>query len=85
MGILDKVKGQAAAAASAARDAAQKGQSKVDEFQARRAADQTLRQLGLAVYLNQAGRGSATYEQDVAGFFESLAQYEAEHGPLTAE
>ncbi|MGC8498242.1 MAG: hypothetical protein ACP5OV_01925 [Acidimicrobiales bacterium] len=85
MGILDKVKGQAAAAASVARDAAQKGQSKVDEFQARRGADQTLRQLGLAFYLNQAGRGSATYEQDVAGMVESLAQYEGEHGPLTAD
>ena len=85
MGILDKVKGQAAAAASAAREAAQKGQSKVDEFQARRGADQTLRKLGLAVYLNQAGRGSATYEQDITGLFETLAQYEGEHGPLVAE
>ncbi len=85
MGILDKVKGQAAAAASAARDAAQKGQTKVDDFQARRSADQVLRRLGLAVYLQQAGRGAETFEQDVAGFVETLSAYEGEHGPLSAD
>jgi len=51
MGFMDKVKEQAASAASAAKDAAAKGQAKVGEMQAKRGADGVLRQLGLAAYL----------------------------------
>jgi len=47
MGFMDKVKEQAASAASAAKDAAAKGQAKVGEVQAKRGADGVLRQLGL--------------------------------------
>jgi len=60
------VKEQASVAASAAKEAAQKGQAKVGEVQAKRAADGVLRQLGLAAYLQQAGRASAGVDDDIA-------------------
>ena len=82
MGLMDKVKEQAAAAASAAKDAAQKGQAKVDEIQARRAADGVLRELGLVVYLTQVDRAPSTSESDIAAHVATLKEYEAEHGPI---
>ena len=85
MGFMDKVKEQASVAAAAAKEAAQKGQAKVDDMQAKRAADGLLRQLGLAVYLEQSGRGSSTLESDVADYVEKLKGYEAEHGELAPD
>ena len=83
MGLMDKVKEQAANAAKSAKEAAAKGQAKVDEMQAKRAADATLRQLGLAVYLQKAGRGGDTADADIAGYVETIKAYEAEHGELS--
>ena len=54
MGLLDKVK-DAAQATVAAKDAAAKGQAKLDEAQAKRAADGLLRDLGAAYYATQDG------------------------------
>ncbi len=82
MGLMDKVKEQAAAAASAAKDVAQKGQAKVDEMQARRTVDGVLRNLGLAVYLTRADRAPASAESDIEGYVETIREYESEHGPL---
>ncbi len=82
MGLMDKVKEQAAAAASVAKDVAQKGQAKVDELQARRAADGVLRDLGLTVYLTKVGRGSPNAESDIDGYVETIREYENEHGPI---
>jgi hypothetical protein len=84
MGFMDKVKEQAAVATAAAKDAAQKGSAKVDELQAKRAADGVLRQLGLASYLVANGRGGAQSEDEIKGFIATLQQYETEHGPLEA-
>jgi hypothetical protein len=81
---MDKVKEQAAVATAAAKDVAQKGQAKVDEVQAKRAADGVLRQLGLAYFLAATGRESPNGESAVAGYVETLKAYEAEHGPLDA-
>ena len=85
MGFLDKVKESASTAAAAAKDAAQKGQAKVDEVQAKRSADGVLRQLGLAVYLEQAGRSSSTSEADVARYVDTLKSYETEYGELSSD
>jgi hypothetical protein len=85
MGFMDKVKEQANAAAAVAKDAAQKGQAKVDEVQAKRAADGVLRQLGLLAYLAQTDRAPATADADVAAHIATLKSYEAEHGALSAE
>ena len=85
MGFMDKVKEQASVAASVAKEAAQKGQTKVEEMQAKRSADGVLRQLGLATYLQQAGRASSTVDGDVAKYVATLKTYEAEHGELTLD
>lgn len=84
MGFMDKVKEQASVAAAAAKDAAQKGQAKVEEVQAKRAADGVLRDLGLAVYLQSTDRATPSIESNVAGYVETLRAYEAEHGALGA-
>ncbi|MFI5036150.1 MAG: hypothetical protein ACHQFZ_08100 [Acidimicrobiales bacterium] len=82
MGLMDKVKEQASAAAAAAKEAAQKGQAKVDEMQAKKAADGVLRQLGLAFYLLKTDRATGTTNSDIDGYLQTLQTYEAEHGPL---
>jgi hypothetical protein len=84
MGFMDKVKEQAASAASAAKDAAAKGQAKVGEMQAKRGADGVLRQLGLAAYLQTQNRAPATTEADIEKYIETLKAYEAENGELSA-
>jgi hypothetical protein len=84
MGFMDKVKEQAASAASAAKDAAAKGQAKVGEIQAKRGADGVLRQLGLAAYLQTQNRAPASTEADIEKYIETLKAYEAENGELSA-
>lgn len=85
MGLMDKVKEQASAAAQAAKEAAQKGQAKVDEMQAKKAADGVLRQLGLAVYLQKTDRATGSADGDIARYVETLKTYEAEHGSLSGD
>ncbi len=85
MGLMDKVKEQAAAAAKSAKEAAAKGQDKVAEMQAKKAADGVLRQLGLAVYLQKTNRATASADSDIAGYVDSLKTYESEHGTLGAD
>jgi hypothetical protein len=82
MGLLDKVKTQAASATAMAKDAAQKGQAKVDAIQAKRAADVLLRNLGAVVYAQRTGRGAAGSEADADRIVASLRSHEAEHGPI---
>lgn len=82
MGLLDRVKEQAATAGAAAKDAAQKGQAKIDEMQAKRAADALLRDLGAAVYSQHAGHGSPASQADVDRLVAALKEHEAAHGPI---
>lgn len=82
MGLLDKVKTQAASATAMAKDAAQKGQAKIDAIQAKRATDVMLRNLGAVVYAQRTGRGTATADADVERIVDSLKAHEAEHGPI---
>ena len=84
MGFMDKVKQQAAVATAVAKETAHKGQVKIDAVQAKVAADEVLRQLGLQVLLERTGRGDDTTEEHIAGAIESLKEYEAEFGPLSA-
>ena len=84
MGFMDKVKEGATQAAAATKDAAQKGQAKFGEVQAKRSADGVLRQLGLAAYLQTEGRAPASVESDIAEYIDSLKKYEAEFGALSA-
>jgi hypothetical protein len=82
VGLLDRVKEQAATATAAAKDAAQKGQAKLDVIQAKRAADALLRDLGAAIYAQQTGRGTAGTQADIDRLTGALRQHEEAHGPL---
>lgn len=82
MGFLDKVKEQAAAATAVAKDAAAKGQTKLDEIQAKKAADAMLRDLGAVSYGSVTGRESPTSEADAARIVAALQAHEAQNGEL---
>ena len=82
MGFLDKVKEGAAQASAAAKDAAQKGQAKLDVMQAKKAADAMLRDLGVAVYAEHTGRGTPATEASAERLVAALKQHEAEHGAI---
>jgi hypothetical protein len=83
MGLLDKVKEQASTAAAAAKEAKAKGQSKLDELQAKKAADTMLRDLGAVSYGSVVGRESATSEADASRLVAALQAHETEHGELS--
>jgi hypothetical protein len=83
MGLLDKVKAQATAATEMAKDAAAKGQAKLDEAQAKKTAEGMLRDLGAAFYATKTGRATPTTDADIDRLVAAIQQYESEHGPLT--
>jgi hypothetical protein len=83
MGLLDKVKATAATATEAAKDAAAKGQAKLDEAQAKKAADGMLRDLGAAFYATKTGRATPTTEADTDRLVAALQAHESEHGSIT--
>jgi hypothetical protein len=83
MGLLDKVKAQATAATVMAKDAAQKGQAKLDEVQSKKGADSMLRDLGAAFYATKTGRATPSTEADVDRLVSALQAHESEHGALT--
>ena len=83
MGLLDKVKATAATATEAAKDAAAKGQAKLDDAQAKKAADGMLRDLGAAYYATKVGRSTPATDSDVERLVAALQQYESEHGQIT--
>lgn len=83
MPLFDRVKTQAKQVAQKAQEAGQAGQAKIDELQAKRQADATLRRLGLLVYASHVGRGGAEDESAIQQAVTDLTAYESEHGPLT--
>ncbi len=83
MGFLDRVKEQAAVATAAAKDAAQKGQAKLDDLQAKRSGDALLRDLGAAVYAQKTGRSTSTSDADIERLVGALRDHEASHGTLS--
>ena len=87
MGLLDKVKATAATATEAAKDAAAKGQAKLDEVQAKKAADAMLRDLGAAVYATKTGRATPSTDADMGRLVTALQAHESQHGaiPLAPE
>ena len=83
MGLLDKVKDKATQATEMAKDAAAKGQAKLDEAQSKKAADGMLRDLGAAFYATKTGRTTPTTDADIERLVTALQQHESEHGTLT--
>jgi hypothetical protein len=82
MGLMDKVKAQASQAQAAAKEAAQKGQAKIDQVQAKRAADGMLRDLGVAFYAQHTDRGTANTQSDIDRLIEALQSHEQTNGPI---
>ncbi|MGO9458031.1 MAG: hypothetical protein ACLP62_13485 [Acidimicrobiales bacterium] len=82
MGFLDKAKEQMAVATTVAKDAAQKGQAKIDAAQAKRAADALLRDLGAASYAQQTGRASDATPAEIERLTTALREHETAHGQI---
>jgi hypothetical protein len=82
MGFLDKMKEGAAQATVAAKDAAHKGQAKLDAIQAKRTADGLLRDLGAAAYAEKAGRAPANNSAEIDRILAALEEHERENGQI---
>jgi hypothetical protein len=83
MGLLDKMKDAAQTATVAAKDAAAKGQAKMNEAQAKKAADGLLRDLGAAFYATKTGRATPTTDSEIDQLVAALQAHETEHGQIT--
>jgi hypothetical protein len=81
--LLDKVKETATTAAEVAKDAAAKGQAKLDEVQAKKAADGILRDLGAAFYATKTGRSTPDTEPEIERLVAALQAHEDQHGQIT--
>ena len=66
-----------------AKDAAAKGQAKMDDAQAKKAADGMLRDLGAAFYATKTGRSTPTTDADIERLVAALQAHESEHGQIT--
>jgi hypothetical protein len=84
MGLLDRVKEQAAQVAhktaQATQEAAQQGRAKLDQAQAKRRADAMFRDLGAAVYAERTGRGGTDTADKIERLVSALKEQEAEQG-----
>jgi hypothetical protein len=79
MGFMDKVKLQAEQAMVKAQQGLNQGQAKLDQYQASKAGEQLLRDLGAVFYANQRSGGS---NEDVGAALAALDQHVATYGPL---
>ena len=77
MGFMDKVKATAEKAAEKAQQGVAQGQQKLSEVQERKRVDGLLRDLGAAVFLDRAGRGSAAITSDIERLLAELREAEA--------
>ncbi len=82
MGLMDKVKASAEVGLAKATEASKAGQAKLDAAQAKHKADGLLRDLGVAVWVEQVGRGTDQSKSDIERIAGELKAYEAEYGPI---
>ena len=80
MGLMDRVREQAAQIAQRTQEAAQEGRVKLDEAQARRRADAMFRDLGAAVYAERTGRAGPDGADKIDRLIKALSRQEAEQG-----
>ncbi len=80
MGLMDRMKEQAAQLAQKTQEAAQEGRVKLDQAQARRRADAMFRDLGAAVYAERTGRGGPDNAGKIDRLVSALSRQEAEQG-----
>ena len=82
MGFMDKVKAQAEVAVAKAQQGVAQGQSKLDDYQGKKAADALLLTLGHAFYAEQRTGGS---RDDVVAALAAVDQHAAENGPIASQ
>jgi hypothetical protein len=84
MGLMDRVRVQAAQlaqkTAQATQDAAREGKVRMDQAQARRRADAMFRELGAAVYAERTGRGGTDTNDKIERLVKALSQQESQQG-----
>jgi hypothetical protein len=80
MGLMDRMREQAAQLAQKTQEAAQEGRSMLDQAQARRRADAMFRDLGAAVYAERTGRGGPDGADKIDRLIKALSRQEAEQG-----
>jgi hypothetical protein len=84
MGLMDRVREQAAVvaqrASQATQEAAQQGKAKLDQAQAKRRADAMFRDLGAAVYAERTGRGGTDTADKIERLVKALSEQEANQG-----
>ena len=80
MGLMDRVREQAAQIAQRTQEAAQEGRVKLDEAQARRRADAMFRDLGAAVYAERTSRAGPDGADKIERLIKALSRQEAEQG-----
>jgi hypothetical protein len=84
MGLIDRVREQAAQVAQkagqATQDAAQQGKARLDQAQAKRRADAMFRDLGAAVYAERTGRGGTDTADKIERLVKALSEQEASQG-----
>jgi hypothetical protein len=79
MGFMDKVKAQAEVAVAKAQQGVAQGQSKLDDYQGKKAADALLLTLGHAFYAEQRTGGS---RDEVVAALAAVDQHVAENGAI---
>ncbi len=80
MGLMDRVKAQANQIAQMTQDAAQEGRAKIDQAQASRRGDALLRQLGVLVFADRTGRGTADSQARIEQLISEISAHEAQNG-----
>jgi hypothetical protein len=80
MGLMDRVKAQAAQIAQQAQEVAQEGRARIDQVQAVRRGDALLSQLGVAVLAERTGRGNADSQARIDQLITEISAYERDNG-----
>jgi hypothetical protein len=80
MGLMDRVKEQAAVLAQKTQEAAHEGKVKLDQAQAKRRADAMFRELGAAVYAERTGRAGTDTPDKIQRLVKALQDQEAQEG-----
>ena len=82
MGLMDKVKAQAAQVAEKAQEGIKSGQAKMEGVQGRKHSDALLRDLGEVVYAQRTGRAPEGADADIDRIVAELKAQEDEHPPV---
>ncbi len=80
MGLMDRVRVQAAQLAQLTQEAAREGREKLDQAQAKRRADAMFRDLGAALYAERTGRAGPDNNAKMERLIKALQRQEAEQG-----